>query len=84
MKTKSPALLLAALLVLPGCSMLSKSGRQQAAYERYVRKMSLGRARQQRLFHNGAPPMPITQPSEPVVTSATVENESGPVAVTSN
>lgn len=80
----SIVVLFAALLLLPGCSMLTKSGRQQAAYERYVRKMSLGRVRQQKLFHNGRPPMPITQPSEPSETTATVAAESGPVSVTSN
>jgi len=59
-----PTLLLMALL-LSGCSMLTKSGRQQAAYARYVNKSSHGRVKQQRLFHSGKPAMPMNVPVEP-------------------
>jgi hypothetical protein len=72
-------LLLAALL-LPGCSMLTKSGRQQAAYARYVSKMSKGRVKQQRFFHSKKPAMPVTEPvetKEPTISS-------GPQAVAEN
>lgn len=59
------ALLLGALL-LPGCSMLTSSGRQQAAYARYVNKQSHGRVKQQRMFHSsGKPQMPMNdEPAE--------------------
>jgi hypothetical protein len=71
------ALSLAGLL-LPGCSMMTQSGRQQAAYQRYVHKMSLGRAKQQRMFHSkDRPMMPVTEPSEPVESS-------GPMSVSSS
>lgn len=71
------ALGLAALL-LPGCSMMTKSGRQQSAYQHYVHKMSLGRVKQQRMFHSkDRPMMPVTEPSEPV-------DSSGPMSVSSS
>ncbi len=70
------SLLLAALL-LPGCSMLTKSGRQQAAYARYVHKMSGGRVKQQKMFRSNKPSMPVTAPNEPLV----VAEASGPEAV---
>ena len=31
---------------MPGCSMLTKSGRQERAYSKYVRKMSASRDKQ--------------------------------------
>ncbi|MGH7936749.1 MAG: hypothetical protein ACREF8_07050 [Chthoniobacterales bacterium] len=72
MKIKQISLLLLAAMFLPGCSMFSKSGRQQAAYARYVRKMSGNRVKQQRIFRSSKKPMmPV---SEPV--------DSGPVSVT--
>jgi PBP1b-binding outer membrane lipoprotein LpoB len=72
MKMKQVSGLLLAALLLPGCSMLSKSGRQQAAYERYIRKMSSSRGRQQRIFRSSKKPMmPVNEPVE-----------SGPVSVT--
>ncbi len=73
------ALLLAAWF-LPGCSMLTHDGRQQAAYARYVRKSSQGRVKQQRLFHSNKPAMPVTESTEPTVA---VES-SGPQAVGEN
>ncbi len=73
------ALCLAALF-LPGCSMLTHNGRQEAAYARYVRKSSKGRVKQQRLFHSNKPAMPVTEPAE---ASEPVES-SNPQAVAEN
>ena len=69
--------LLLAILLLPGCSMLTQSGRQQAAYARYVSKSSKGRVKQQRLFHSNKPAMPVTEPAE-------ARESSGPQAVAEN
>ena len=67
-----------AALLLPGCSMMTKSGRQQAAYQHYVHKMSLGRVKQQRMFHSkDRPMMPVSEPSEPIESS-------GPMSVSTN
>lgn len=73
------ALLLAALF-LPGCSMLTQSGRQQAAYARYVSKSSKGRVKQQRMFHSNKPSMPVTEPAE----SREPVESSSPQAVAEN
>ena len=73
---KQVSVLLLAALLLPGCSMFSKSGRQQAAYARYVRKMSGNRVKQQRIFRSSKKPMmPVSQPRN---------GESGPVSVTTD
>lgn len=80
MKTPTLLALAAVTLTLPACSMLTSSGRQEAAYARYVRKSSKGRVTQQRMFHSGQPAMPVTQPTEP---SEPVES-AGPVAVAEN
>lgn len=77
--TRLLALLLAALF-LPACSMMTSSGRQQAAYARYVSKQSHGRVKQQRIFHSNKPQMPMND--EPAEASAPVETaSSGPEAV---
>lgn len=77
MKTTRALTLLLIALLFPGCSMFTASGRQQAAYARYVSKSSKGRVKQQRMFRSNKPAMPIATPSEPVV-------DSGPVAVAEN
>ena len=80
--TRLLALLLAALL-LPGCSMLTSSGHQQAAYARYVNKQSHGRVKQQRMFHSSKPQMPVND--EPAEASEPVETtSSGPQTVAEN
>ncbi len=67
-----------AALLLPGCSMMTKSGGQQAAYRHYVHKMSLGRVKQQRMFHSkDRQMMPVTEPSEPIESA-------GPMSVSTN
>jgi hypothetical protein len=63
------ALFLVAAILLSGCSMLTSSGRQQRAYERYVRKSSLGRVKQQRLFNSGKAQMPVMRPTEQIVAA---------------
>jgi hypothetical protein len=74
----SLALLLVGATLLSGCSMLTASGRQQRAYEHYVRKSSLGRVKQQRLFNSGKSQMPVMRPTEQTV----VAQASGPEAMT--
>ncbi|MEO5719789.1 MAG: hypothetical protein ABIR29_14625 [Chthoniobacterales bacterium] len=73
---QTSACLLAATIFLSGCSMLTTQGRQQRAYSRYVHKMSGGRAKQQKLFAKGKS-MPVTQPTESIMTS----ESSGPQSV---
>ncbi len=72
-------LFLAIAISLSGCSMLTKSGRQQHAYDKYVRKSSIARTKQQARFRTGKPQMrstPLVEPGE------TVEASSGPESVT--
>ncbi len=63
-----------------GCSSyLTKNGRQQASYERYVRRQSAGRIKNQRKFLSSAKNQPIpSTPSEPQTSLST-----GPESVTS-
>lgn len=71
------ALCLVGAVLLSSCSMLTTSGRQQRAYERYVRKSSLGRVKQQKRMSFRKTKMPVMQPTEPVETTEL----SGPQAV---
>lgn len=75
--------LLLATFFLPACSMLTSSGRQQAAYARYVRKSSKGRVKQQKMFHSNKPPMPMTMPEQESTETVRAE-DSGPQAVAQN
>jgi len=73
--------LLLALIAGPltGCGYLTQNGRQQMAYQRYVKKMS-GRSIQQKKKFK-APKMPLTpQPSDNKVDTKVME-ESGPQSV---
>lgn len=57
---------------LGGCSSFSKSGRQQRAYQKYVRKSSVARAKQSKRLRptkSDMPPQPM--PSEPVESTGT-------------
>jgi hypothetical protein len=74
----SLALFLVGATALSSCSMLTARGRQEAAYERYVRKSSLGRVKQQKKLSYKKTKIPVMQPSEPIETTAL----SGPEAVT--
>ena len=75
----SLALFLAGATALSSCSMLTARGRQEAAYERYVRKSSLGRVKQQKKLSYKKTKIPVMQPSEPIETTAL----SGPEAISS-
>jgi hypothetical protein len=66
---KSRFLIFFLALSLTNCSLLTKSGRQQRAYEKYVRKSSLTRVRQQAKFR-GTTNMPL-RPSEPSTITET-------------
>lgn len=70
-------LLWVAATLLSGCSMLTAQGRQERAYARYVRKSSLGRVKQQKLFAARGNTMPVTHSPEPVVMT----EASGPESV---
>ena len=64
---KCAALLLLICLLLPSCSHFSQSGRQQAAYARYVRKQSHNRVRQQTKFKKTKAPAMV--PSDPEISA---------------
>jgi hypothetical protein len=61
-----------------GCAHFSKSGRQQLAYEKYVRKCSKNRDRQRAKMK--APKIPTFEPSEP---KETTQLSGSPQSVTS-
>ena len=71
------AFLLVAATLFSGCSMLTARGRQERAYRNYVRKMSLGRVKQQKRFAAKGNTMPVTHASEPVLAT----DGSGPESV---
>lgn len=75
----SLALILVGATLLSGCSMLTARGRQEAAYERYVRKSSLGRVKQQKKLSYKKTKIPVMEPSEPIETTAV----SGPESISS-
>lgn len=60
------ALLLVATTLLSGCSMLTAGGRRERAYERYVRKSSHGRVKQQKRFSFKKTKLPVMEPTEPM------------------
>lgn len=73
------ALILLTLIALTdsGCSYLTTSGRQQAAYARYVRRSSYTRAKTQKKFFKRVKiPTPEIQKDPTIATSA------GPESVT--
>ena len=68
---RSLSLLLALACACSSCSF-SKASRQQHAYEKYVRKSSVARAKQRSHFQSKSPPMPTSpMPTEPLVSSET-------------
>jgi hypothetical protein len=71
------ALLFVGTTLLSSCSMLTAQGRRECAYERYVRKSSLGRVKQQKRFAAKKTTMPVMQPTEPMVATEV----SGPESV---
>lgn len=70
------AFLLVVNTLLSGCSMLTSEGRRERAYDRYVRKSSQGRVKQQKRFAGGSR-MPVIHSSEPAETTEV----SGPESV---
>jgi hypothetical protein len=60
-----------------GCSYLTSSGRQQAAYARYVRRSSYTRVKMQKKIHSRHLKIPSPEISEPTMTA-----KSGPESVT--
>ncbi len=64
---------LAFTIALSGCSF-SKQSRQQRAYEKYVRKSSAGRLKQQKRMRPKKSDMPSQpMPSDPIESSETSE-----------
>lgn len=63
------ALVFLAATLLDGCAYFSKNGRQQMAYERYVRKCSKQRDRYRAKMKTKAPKIPKYEPSEPKETT---------------
>jgi hypothetical protein len=78
---KITPLLFVALLALTdgGCSYLTKSGRQQAAYARYIRHSSYNRMKLQRKLSSSPKIQPPKMESEPTVAAST-----GPESVTAS
>ena len=75
--SRAIALLLVGSTLLSGCSMLTAQGRRERAYDRYVRKSSQGRVKQQKRFAAKGNTMPVMHLSEPVETTEV----SGPESV---
>ncbi len=75
--SRAIALLLVGSTLLSGCSMLTAQGRRERAYDRYVRKSSQGRVKQQKRFAARGNTMPVMHLSEPVETT----DVSGPESV---
>jgi outer membrane biogenesis lipoprotein LolB len=75
--SRAIALLLVGSTLLSGCSMLTAQGRRERAYDRYVRKSSQGRVKQQKRFAAKGNTMPVMHQSAPVETT----EGSGPESV---
>ncbi len=70
--TKFITLLLVVIMAFAGsgCASFSKPSRQQRAYEKYIRKSSVARAKQKSQLRSDAPQMPSQpMPSEPMEAS---------------
>lgn len=70
---KIAALLVIALMALTdnGCSYLTKNGRQQAAYARYIRHSSYNRIKMQRKLFASPKVQPQKMETEPTVATST-------------
>ena len=70
---RTASLLLIALVALTdnGCSYLTKSGRQQAAYARYIRHSSYDRIKLQRKLFASPKIQPKKMETEPTVATST-------------
>ena len=69
-------LLFVSSTLLASCSMLTAQGRRERAYERYVRKSSLGRVKQQKRMGFHKTKLPVMEPSEPMETTTVAGPES--------
>ncbi|MDP9292433.1 MAG: hypothetical protein M3O82_08735 [Verrucomicrobiota bacterium] len=78
---KSSVVILFSCLVLPGCAHFTKSGRQQLAYQKYVRKCSYTRDRQRSKMKTPRTAMPASVPSDNKV-STDVADAPSPQSVT--
>jgi hypothetical protein len=78
---RTASLLMIALVALTdnGCSYVTKSGRQQAAYARYIRNSSYNRIKMQRKLFASPKIQPPKMESEPAVATST-----SPESVTSS
>jgi hypothetical protein len=76
--SRSLTILLALGLAVSGCAHFTKSGRQQLAYQKYVRKQSGLRFRQQ--VKMKTPRVPTASPSEPKINATAIDS---PQSVTS-
>ena len=70
---RAAAVILISCLVFSGCSHFTKSGRQQLAYARYVKKCSHNRVRQQTKFKKVLMPK-VPDPSDNKVKTEIVES----------
>lgn len=70
---RTSSLLMIALVALTnnGCSYVTKSGRQQAAYARYIRHSSYNRIKMQRKLFASPKVQPPKMESEPTVATST-------------
>jgi hypothetical protein len=72
---KSLSLVLLVALSVPGCSMFTKSGREERAYTKYLRKMGAAREEQrakairQRAQMPDLRPAPVSEPVENIQVS---------------
>lgn len=66
--------ILISCLAFPGCAHFTKSGRQQLAYEKYVRKQSGIRARQQAKVRKVHVRVPSALPSDPKVSAGAYDS----------
>jgi hypothetical protein len=75
------AVTLVSFLILPGCAHFSKSGRQELAYAKYVRKCSYTRDRQRSKLKTPRIAIPASAPSDNKV-HVEVANAPAPQSVT--
>jgi hypothetical protein len=75
------AVVLVSCFLLPGCAYMSKSGRQQMAYERYVQKSIHRRNKGKMKITKEQQRIPDSKPSKYEVKSGVVDS---PQSVTTN
>jgi hypothetical protein len=79
-KKKAPLVLVVLLALMDGgCSYLTKSGRQQVAYARYIRHSSYNRMKLQRKLSSSPKIQPPKMENDPTLATST-----GPESVTAS